>query len=247
MNRKTTWNRIKKPHASLLYELYHENSKGNLFWTNKESTLLDDSTEYKKHNSLPLLSILEKGLPDTTIDVHERMVKEDIQSENILDYLSLLFQKMYGFSVSQQSDFLERVISSRSDIFPLEIYCYVDKIEEVEQGLWHYNLDENSISLLKYVNDIDQYLPLAKPRKFPIIMFVTSVMDLAKELDGERAYRNVLIETGKVLQNAFQFSKQMNVLYSEIGKYNEFAIERILNIDGLNHMLLSVCVLDNNN
>ena len=64
MKELNSWESIKNPllEKGYLYELYHENSKGNSFWKNKSHSHEDDSLKSSIHYSLPLPFILEKPL-----------------------------------------------------------------------------------------------------------------------------------------------------------------------------------------
>ncbi len=238
MKSTNTWEQTNISNNASLFELYHENSKQNLFWSDTKDIDELKLNDLNIHSSLPLAYLEEIALPA----VPNEQIFEKL---NGLEYLSALLQKSYGFSQDAQLENQERVLQSQNGLYPLEIYVLSHKLDGVQNGLWHYNIDQHAISLLELcgISRLEKHMSFSDSFKSGIALFITAEMSTANYLQGERSYRHVLIECGKALQNVYSFSKSTKTHYEELLNFNEYEIENFLNIDGVNHILLSGCLL----
>ena len=241
MNQKSTWQNILIPEPDHLFELYHENSKQHQFGMNNYSGEEIESLVRNKHSSLPMA--YEKLTPLAQVE------RDNIDSNNLsISFLSELLANSYGTIPSQSTDQLDRVLQSHQNLFPLEIYICTNDIKSLENGLWHYNIDQHALELIKSRDsfNLDKHQTEYVLGKQYMLIYITGIMHDIIKFQGEKAYRNILLEAGKVLQNIFLLCRKRQIYQQEIINYNDYEVEKLLEIDGIDHMLLAVNLLSMN-
>jgi len=127
--------------------------------------------------------------------------------------------------------------------FPLEVYpIFFCDAGSIPAGVYHYNVKEHALDTLKVQtfsdNDIAQIATYPFVRKASMMIVLTAVFWRTQVKYGERGYRYILLEAGHVGQNAYLASMALGVKCSGLGGTIDTAVEKLLDIDGVNESVV---------
>ncbi len=130
--------------------------------------------------------------------------------------------------------------------FPIEAYMLVFQgTEGVPAGVHHYNVRDHALEVLFEKDfsrdDIARLFSYDWAQHASIALVLTAVFDRNQRKYGERGYRQILIEAGAIVQNAYLLSGELGLSCCAIDGVDEVAIEKLLDIDG--HTESVVCSL----
>lgn len=161
-------------------------------------------------------------------------------SDSFIDFniVSDLFWAAYGKNSQNK-----RVVPSAGALYPLEIYGVIfNDYENLKKGLYHYSPSTNELSLVdnrKENLDISKYIMMYQNMEKPsIIFFITSIFARSTFKYDDRAYRYILLEAGAVAQNISLMATHYNLVSTSIGGTDDFKVEEMLKIDGINESLV---------
>lgn len=132
--------------------------------------------------------------------------------------------------------------------YTLEIYPLVLNAKDIERGLYHYNVKDNTLELLEkgdfrkwFTKNIGgTYAPQKNPG---IALLITTVLDRARIKYGERAYRLALLEAGHMAQNICLFSSEFNVGVCPVAGFVEKHFEKFLDINAQNEYMVHMLIM----
>lgn len=244
---------------SSMYEIFHENTKlnslkekmlgKNIMSVLTEKNFLEAShMPYKTYTSNKRIQ-LEKNFHNLIINksftevlLERRSVRKFINKPISLKQLSYLLYMSYGindFLPSKQTNSLQelRTVPSAGGLYPLEIYLLVNNVENLEQGLYHYNVKLHCLELLKEgsqeacLPSLTSYSDIAKNAS--ILMFITAVFPRLSYKYGDRAYRFAHLDAGHLGQNIYLTNTAMNLGTLAVGGFFDDEINEYLNINGV--------------
>jgi SagB-type dehydrogenase family enzyme len=122
---------------------------------------------------------------------------------------SALLEASYGalapVRFGGQTPFLRRTVPSAGGLFPLEVYAFTQRVQGLEDGLYHYDVVAHSLRQLRR----EKLWPTLEPMfyTYPFIKDANLVFAIAavfmriQKKYGPRGYRYTLMEAGHVAQN----------------------------------------------
>lgn len=117
--------------------------------------------------------------------------------------------------------------------YPIETYIVIKNNPDIEDGLYHYNVKQNSITcLLK--GDLSKDICSATEawlKDANIIIILTCVIDRSYIKYGDRSYRFALIEAGHIAQNIYLYTTEQKLKCCGIGGFIDNKIHELLDID----------------
>jgi SagB-type dehydrogenase family enzyme len=127
-----------------------------------------------------------------------------------------------------------RAYPSAGARYPLEIYLFVLNSEDLNKGLYHYNVKHHVLEFMWNVNKKSLYRALGAQSKFllksSLLIVITAVMKRGLSKYGERYLRFVLIESGHLAQNLLLLATKIKLKSCPIGGFKEKEILNILDI-----------------
>lgn len=223
---------LKFSHGSccIFSEIYHENTKISPYesrpwlYQPKPSTMEHmslkafserSSQSYKTYPSFPQISLHHEENTVKNKDLWEvmrtRRSERDYESGplSMQDISRLLFYA-YGETGSMDAGpYIVRLRTSPSTgtLYPLDIYVLTCTIDDLESGLYHYNVRDHSLEELKRGDFLQSIIPLVQINnnawleQAGLILFVTATFRRTQVKYGERGYRGVLLDAGHLAQN----------------------------------------------
>lgn len=131
--------------------------------------------------------------------------------------------------------FAFRTIPSAGGLFPLEIYVAINNVSEIEQGIYHYNIEKHELECLKQ-GDFSKTVADAcygqrMVAKSAINFIWTAIIERTRITYGERAYRFIYLDCGHLGQNFYLAAEALGLNACVVGAYYDDDINQILDLD----------------
>lgn len=119
--------------------------------------------------------------------------------------------------------------------YPLEIYTLIQNCNDIEKGLYHYNVKEDVLELL-LKEDLGKWLIEVTGgenwvEKSAVVFIITGVLDRTRVKYGNRGYRYVLLEAGHLGQNICLLATELGLGSCALGGYIDNKVDELLDIN----------------
>lgn len=127
-----------------------------------------------------------------------------------------------------------RVSPSSGGLYPLEIYVYANNIENIDVGIYHFSIWDNSLEVIKKgkldLDTLTSYSDIAATSG--AIVFILGVFPRLSHKYGERSYRFIHLDAGHLGQNLYLSAESIGLGAVAIGGFFDDEINELLNVDG---------------
>ncbi|MFX1418159.1 MAG: SagB/ThcOx family dehydrogenase [Promethearchaeota archaeon] len=163
-----------------------------------------------------------------------------------LSQLSLLLFGMSGLTrVFPQVAF--RTVPSAGGLYPIEIYPVINNVEDIEQGIYHYNIPKHSLELLEEGDPrikitqscLDQQIAYNSAVNF----IWTAIIERSRWKYLQRCYRYIYMDAGHIGQNFYLIAEALGLGACTIGAIYDDEINTFLGIDGIHETAIYVGVV----
>jgi SagB-type dehydrogenase family enzyme len=160
--------------------------------------------------------------------------------------LSLLLFGMSGLTrIFPQFAF--RTVPSAGGLYPIETYPILNNVENINPGVYHYNVKDHCLELLKKGDFRNETVKGCLDQKMiynSAISFVwTAIIERSKWKYLQRCYRYIYLDAGHVGQNFYLVAEALDLGACTIGAIYDNEINELLGIDGTNETALYVGVV----
>ncbi|MFX0070852.1 MAG: SagB/ThcOx family dehydrogenase [Candidatus Hermodarchaeota archaeon] len=160
--------------------------------------------------------------------------------------LSLLLFGMQGITRAF-TQFSYRITPSAGGLYPIEIYPVINNVEDLRLGVYHYNIPEHSLELLK-VGDFRKEVAdgcLGQKMVFnsAINLIMTAIIERSKWKYLQRCYRYIYLDCGHIGQNFYLVAEALDLGACTVGAIFDDELNKILELDGLNETAIYVGVV----
>jgi SagB-type dehydrogenase family enzyme len=134
-----------------------------------------------------------------------------------------------------------RACPSGGALYPLEVYLAAWRVEGVEPGIYHYDVEDHA---LEQVRSADPGPALAMATHIPQVAEAAAAIALAgvplrtRMKYGERGYRFMLLEAGHACQNLLLAVAALGLAAVPIGGFIDDEVDEVLEIDGVDEVSL---------
>jgi SagB-type dehydrogenase family enzyme len=216
---------------------------GYLDWANKPET-------YKKYPSARRIQ-LSQEFPASSLPLVEMLKKRrstrsfSPEALSIAD-LSFLLWASTGVQRREQGyDF--RTVPSAGALYPIETYLIVSRVEDLEKGLYHYDIQAHSLEELKAGDFAEKLAHAALEQKMfikaPVVLIWTAVFERSKWKYAQRAYRYVYLDAGHIAQNLVLSATSIGLGSCHVGAFFDDEINQILGVDGTDESVIYLSVV----
>lgn len=152
------------------------------------------------------------------------------------------------FKDENETEWKFRTTPSGGGLFPIDMYCLVNNVEDISSGIYFYNNNSHSIEQIRK-KDIKDELIETSPTLAESInncsfcILLSASFPRIKFKYKERAYRFSLIEAGHIAQNILLASVSENHNAIPVGGFLDDYANKIINIDGVNHAVLYLIII----
>ena len=152
-----------------------------------------------------------------------------------IDELSRLMWAAQGVTAHAGIHLL-RTPPSAGALYPFETYLYIDRVEEVTQGLYHFNVVDFSLECLQdgSFNQLITRACFNQPvvRRAAVVFVWTAMMLRCMVKYRDRAMRYIPMDLGHVCQNVQLAATAMDLGSCPIGAFYDDDINELLGVDG---------------
>jgi len=146
-----------------------------------------------------------------------------------------------------EEGFAFRTAPSAGALYPIETYLVVHRVEDVEPGVYHYDVQHHRLDQLKkgdHRGTIAQAaLDQAVCAHAATVFLWTAVFNRSKCKYGQRAYRYIYLDAGHIAENLALGAVSLNLASCQIAAMYDDEINRILDVDGITESILYLSVV----
>ena len=129
-----------------------------------------------------------------------------------------------------------RAAPSAGALYPIETYILVNRVEGISAGIYHYEVKEVQLDLLKEGNFAS---PLSRAglgqellETAAVVFIWTAVVERSKWKYRERAYRYIYMDVGHIGQNLYLAASALNLGCCTVGAFFDEEVDAIVGVDG---------------
>ncbi len=205
---------------------------GGLDWANKPDT-------YKSYPEAKTVE-LPKEFPKQTLTIDEILRKRKstrTYSTQAVTLSELAFLLWASTGVQRAEHGYEfRTAPSAGALYPVETYLCANNVEGLEQGIFHYNIQNHTLELLKPGDFGGELAKTALGQlmvaEAPVVFVWTGVFERSKWKYRQRAYRYVYLDAGIVGENLALAAVGIGFGSCQIGAFFDDEVNRMLDLDG---------------
>ena len=219
------------------------NLGGYLDWSNRPST-------YKKYPAVRKIR-LSKEFPKQSLSIVEILSKRKSirsfsnKSITLNEFAFLLWASTGIQRVEQGYEF--RTAPSAGALYPIETYVLVNRVDSVTKGLYHYNIEEHALEVLKLGDFGDELSDAALGQEMiavaPVVFIWSAVFARSKWKYRQRAFRYVYLDAGIIGQNLALSATGIGLGSCQIGAFFDDEVNQILGLDGIAESALYLSVV----
>lgn len=236
---------IKKlPKKAKISELLHESGKLNYLRETDGKTYETIGNYYKNYPEAKRFYLTKEfSKQGLSLDdaIRKRRSARDYSNKPISQLkLSRLLYYSYGYTNDDPS---RRTTWSIEGLYPIEIYVVVNNVEGVARGIYHYNVLEHALELLKTGDYRFQIANACLGQKLVgnanIAIIKTALFDQVEQY-GDRGYRYLHLDAGAIGENIYLEAASMGLGVCGIGAFFDDQINEMLGIDGVKETVIYV-------
>jgi SagB-type dehydrogenase family enzyme len=253
-----------------LSEIFHENTKLRRSQMRKMATkvlrisrdpvvLRAMSQSFKRYPNLDRVA-MPKPLQNEGVEVEAAILGRrstrafDVTRPITIEQVSKLLhfssgitgQKEIGSGITHNM----RAAPSGGGLYPLEVYPCLLNIEGANRGIYHYNVKEHSLELLKEAEagsePAQPPFGIHTPLENPAAIFVlTAVFRRTTFKYSDRGYRLILIEAGHIVENFWLVATAMKLGAVALFSFLDDEVNTVLGLDGVNEAVVYAVAVGN--
>lgn len=193
--------------------------------------------KYKVYPDKPKIKLPQpifRGISVEEAILRRRSIREYSDEPLKLFEVSHILFSAQGIT-GEEDRFYLRAAPSAGALYPIEIYPIVHNVDGLEKGIYHYNVKEHSLELIKkgdfrrdiYVAGLYQESLL----EAAMVIVYSAVFRRTTYKYGERGYRYVYIEAGHIAQNVALQCVSLGVSSCVIGAFFDDMVDKLLELD----------------
>jgi SagB-type dehydrogenase family enzyme len=216
---------------------------GNLDWQNKPEI-------YKSYPNNKTIE-LPNQFREATINFNEVLKRRKSTrsfSTKPLNKIDLAFLLWASTGIQRtQHDYEFRTAPSAGALYPIETYIASNNVEEIEKGIYHYNIKNHlleEINLGDFGDNISHAALNQKMCKTSAAVFIwTAIFERSKWKYSQRAYRYIYLDAGHIAQNLALAATSISCGSCQVGAFFDNEINSIVGIDGVEESAIYLSVV----
>ncbi len=216
---------------------------GNLDWANKPETY----KSYPISKTVPLPSQFKEPTLTFTEVLQKRKSIRSFSTQPLskVDLAFLLWASTGIQRIEHGYEF--RTAPSAGALYPIETYIMANNVEDLSEGIYHYNIKNHLLEEIKLGNFGSKLAHAALDQEMcadaSVVFIWTAIFGRSKWKYKERAYRYIYLDAGHIAQNLALASTSITCGSCQIGAFFDDEMNSILDIDGLQESVICLSVI----
>jgi SagB-type dehydrogenase family enzyme len=188
-------------------------------------------------------------LPDTSLHeaLENRKSIRKYQNKSMKkETLSYLLWASTGIS-RKEGSYEFRTAPSAGALYPIETYLVINRVEEVNPGVYHYNIQNHYLELLKEGDYAVETANAALGQKMcveaPVVFIWTAIFQRMKWKYDQRAYRYIYLDAGHIAENLALSATSLDLGSCQIGALYDDEVNQIIDVDGTEESVIYMSVV----
>jgi SagB-type dehydrogenase family enzyme len=132
-------------------------------------------------------------------------------------------------------------------LYPIETYVAVNNVEDLTEGIYHYNIKNHLLEEIKLGNFGDKIAHAALDQEMcadaSFVFIWTAIFRRSKWKYSQRAYRYVYLDAGHVAQNLALAAVSIACGSCQVGAFFDDEINLIMDVDGIEESAICLSVV----
>jgi len=216
---------------------------GNLDWANKPEIY----KSYPSRKTVQLPSQFQESTISFTDVLRKRKSVRSFSNQSLskIDLAFLLWASTGIQRTEQGYEF--RTAPSAGALYPIETYIAANNVEELKEGIYHYNIKNHLLEGINIGNFGDNLAHAALDQKMcktaAVVFIWTAVFKRSKWKYSQRAYRYVYLDTGHLAQNLALAAASITCGSCQVGAFFDDEINSIIGVDGMEESTICLSVV----
>jgi SagB-type dehydrogenase family enzyme len=140
------------------------------------------------------------------------------------------------FAASGLTDGNGRSAPSAGATYPIEIYVVIHNVETINQGIYHYNVQNQALEVMK-LGDYRKQITNAGQEQSMLgdaaaVFVLSAIFDRVCMRYGDRGYRYSYMEAGHISQNIYLQAQSLGLGSVSLGGFIDHQVNALLGLDG---------------
>ena len=216
---------------------------GRLNWSNKPETY----KSYPSSRTIQLSSQVQEPKACLSGVLAKRKSIRSFSNEPLSTAdLAFLLWASTGIQRTEHS-YEFRTAPSAGALYPTETYIVANNVEDLERGIYHYNIQNHTLEELRTGSFGDELAMAALDQKMcsdaSVVFVWTAIFQRSKWKYSERAYRYVYLDTGHIAENLALAVVGIDCGSCEVGAFYDDEVNSIVGVDGKEESTICLCVV----
>lgn len=205
--------------------------------------------QYKEFKGAKRISLpdpdINDGLGVWSVISKRRSVRAYTNDSLSLGELSQLLWATQGVRETIRGPYTQfklRTAPSAGGLYPIETYLYVNRVQDVGKGIYHYVIGDHELELIREGDFRKEVQAGSLDQKIAgdaAVLFIWSaVFDRSKWKYLQRAYRYVFLDAGHIAQNLALAAEAIECGSCQIGAIYDDEMNTLLNLDGVHESVI---------
>ena len=132
---------------------------------------------------------------------------------------------------------LFRTAPSAGALYPVETYLVVNNVTGMERGIYHYDVREHRLELIREGKVRDEAARAARDQEMlasaGVVFLWTAIFARSAWKYGERAYRYVYLDAGHIAQNVALAAVALGLGTCQIAAFYDNEVNALVGVDGV--------------
>ncbi len=216
---------------------------GNLDWANKPETY----KSYPSSKTIQLPNVLQEATIGFSEVLRRRKSIRAFSNQPLsMGDLGFLLWASTGIQRLEQG-YEFRTAPSAGALYPIETYIVANNVEDVEKGVYHYNIKNHLLEKIKTGSFGDDLAHAALDQKMcataSVVFIWTAVFRRSKWKYSQRAYRYIYLDAGHIAENLALAAASITCGSCQVGAFFDDEINSIVGIDGTEESAICLSVV----
>lgn len=137
-----------------------------------------------------------------------------------------------------------RSAPSGGALYPIELYLYAHRVDSLEQGLYHFQVSDSSLELIKsgiFNTSLHNFANNQNSvGKSPATIILTARFERSTQKYADRGYRYTYMEAGSICQNIYLACTALDMGTVSVGAFDDDELNNFLGINGTQEAALLI-------